>query len=324
MIIGRAPLRITLAGGGTDAFDYFREFDGFTVSAAIDKYVYTSLSNTIFDYINLRYSEQEQVKNINDVKHNLIRESLKLTEVNDINIEITSFSDIKSGTGLGSSSSFCNALLKTLFKYKKKQIGQEELARMTAKIECDIIKSNTGWQDIFISSYGGINNMIFNRDDSVKIIPLNINETYLNDLENNILLFSTGIYRNEQKSLKEQQEKTLAKDKDMLNNLHFVKEIGYKMLDSLEKGDLVKYGELTKEHWENKKKRSKSISNNQINDWVDAAVNGGAIGAKLVGGGGAGYIFCYTEDHRKLRDTMSKLGLKELTFGFDYEGTKIL
>ncbi|CAB4196995.1 COG2605 Predicted kinase related to galactokinase and mevalonate kinase [uncultured Caudovirales phage] len=324
MIISRSPLRITLGGGGTDLPSYYRQFDGFLISAAIDQYVYTTINHTTSNEILIRYSQIERVKTIENIKHPIIRTALQLTGITEPNIEITSMADHPSGTGLGSSSSFTTSLLKSLFKFKKQFISQEKLAEMACHIEIDLLKEPIGKQDQYIAACGGLTIFDFNKDDTVKIRSLNVSDDIINQLESNLMMVSTGFYRAASKVLKEQDDKSKSSDNDMINNLHYVKELGYKSLESLESGNLHRFGLLMREHWEHKKKRSGAMSNKDIDMWYDLAMKNGAIGGKLIGAGGGGFLLFYTEDKIKLKNALNNVGLKEIPIKFDYEGTKLL
>lgn len=324
MIISRSPLRITLGAGGTDLPSYYKKFGGFCISAAIDQYVYVAITHTTLDEMVLRYSSIEKVKNINDIKHPIIREALKLTEISDINLEITSMADQSSGTGLGSSGSFTTALLKGLYKYKKHFISPQILAEKACHIELNMLKEPIGRQDQYIAACGGLTVFNFNPDDSVQIRPLNVSDDIINQLENNLIMVPTGFHRAASKVLKEQDDKSKTLDAEMIGNLHYVKDLGYRSLEALESGDLSKFGLLMHEHWEHKKKRSASMSNADIDKWYELGLNNGAIGGKLIGAGGGGFLLFYTEEKAKLRKALKQANLKEVPIKFDYEGTKIL
>jgi len=324
MIIGRSPLRITLGGGGTDLPSYYRQHGGFLISAAIDQYVYTTIHNTPIDEILIRYSQIERVKKIEDIHHPIIRTALQLTGITKSNIEITSMADLPSGTGLGSSGSFTTCLLKVLYKFNKDFISPQQLAELACHIEIDLLKEPIGKQDQYIAACGGLTVFNFNKDDTVNIRSLDISSDTINQLEDNLMMVSTGFYRAASKVLKEQDDKSKLDDSDMINNLHYVKELGYRSLDALESGELSRFGLLMDEHWQHKKKRSSSMSNPDIDNWYDIAKNNGAIGGKLIGAGGGGFLLFYTENKSKLKKALNKVGLNEVPIKFDYEGTKIL
>jgi D-glycero-alpha-D-manno-heptose-7-phosphate kinase len=325
MIITRSPLRVTLGGGGTDLPSYYHKYAGFLIAAAIDKYVYVTLHHPFKKIINLKYSQMETVDTIKEIRHPIFRESLKMVYGGkNPHIEISSFADIPSGTGLGSSGTFTTALLKALHVHKRNLIHPRELAEQACDIEINKLGEPIGKQDQYISAYGGITCFEFGKDGYVNAYSLTIDKEILFDLEDNLLLFFTGYSRLASTILKEQNDKSIKNDKDMINNLHFVKEIGIQSKEALESGDLKRFGELMNVHWEHKKKRSQSISDGKIDDWYNAALKNGAIGGKLIGAGGGGFLMFYASDKAKLRHAMMKEGLEEIRFRFDFEGTKVL
>jgi D-glycero-alpha-D-manno-heptose-7-phosphate kinase len=324
MIICRSPLRITLGGGGTDLPSYYREHEGFLVSAAIDKYVYITLHQTFVEDLIIKYSQLERVSSVDKIQHPIIREAMKLLEIREMNLELTSMADIPSGTGLGSSGSFTTALLKTLHSYKKSLIHPRELAEQACHIEIDRLGEPIGKQDQYIAAYGGITCFSFGKDDRVEAWPLKISRETLYNLEDNLLLFFTGYSRSASAILKEQDDKSKKKADDMIQNLHFVKELGIKSRDALENGDLHEFGQLMNVHWDHKKKRSGSMSNGKIDQWYELARKNGAVGGKLIGAGGGGFLMFYAEDKVRLRRAMNEVSLTEVRFSFDFEGTKIV
>jgi D-glycero-alpha-D-manno-heptose-7-phosphate kinase len=290
MIITRSPLRITLGGGGTDLPSYFGKFGGFLIAAAIDRYVYITLHKTFQPGYILKYSLMEKTKTIEKIKHPIIRECLKSVNIKGNYLEITSMADIPAGTGLGSSGSFTTALLKALHTYKRNLVHPKELAEEACKIEINKLKEPIGKQDQYIAAYGGITCFEFKKDGKVKAYPLRIDKEVLYDLEDNLLLFFTGYTRSASGILREQHHKSKANDRAMISNLHFIKELGIESKKALEKGNLKKFGELMNIHWQHKKERSSSMSNERINKWYDLALNNGALGGKLIGAGGGGFL----------------------------------
>jgi D-glycero-alpha-D-manno-heptose-7-phosphate kinase len=324
MIIARSPLRISLGGGGTDLPSYYRDHGGFLIAAAIDKYVYITIHETFVDELIVKYSKLERVRSADELSHPLIREALKLTEVTNPNIEITSMADIPSGTGLGSSGSFLTALLKALFAYKKQLILPEQLATQACVIEIDRVGEPVGKQDQYIAAYGGVTCFRFERDDAVKAWPLRLSKETMFNLEDNLVLFFTGYSRQASSILKEQDDKSRVKDSAMIENLHFVKDLGLKSQEAMEAGNLHEFARLMNVHWEHKKKRSGGMSNPRINEWYDLAIKNGALGGKLIGAGGGGFLLFYTEDKVRVRHAMVQAGLREVRFRFDFEGTKVV
>jgi len=324
MIITRSPLRISLGGGGTDLPSYYRDHTGFLIAAAIDKYVYITLHQTFVEELIIKYSKMEKVANIEDVHHPIIRESLKLVGIAAPHLEITSMADIPAGTGLGSSGSFTTALLKALHTLKKNLIHPEELAEQACHIEIERLGEPIGKQDQYIAAYGGITCFKFLSDGKVEAWPLKISSETLYNLEDNLLLFFTGYSRSASSILKEQNDRSKVNDKSMMENLHCVKEMGYRSKDALESGNLHEFAEIMNEHWEHKKKRSGSMSNNHIDELYKLAIKNGAVGGKLIGAGGGGFLMFYTEDKKRLRHAMMGVGLQEVRFRFDFEGTKVI
>ncbi len=324
MIIARSPLRITLGGGGTDLPSYYRAHEGFLVSAAIEKYVYVTVMRPFTEGIYLKYSQLEHVSKIVDVQHPIIREALDMLGFRTPQVEITTLADIPAGTGLGSSGSFTTALLKALYTHRKRHLHQLELAELACHIEIDRLGEPIGKQDQYIAAIGGITCFTFHKNDAVTAVPLNISMDTLLDLEDNLLLFFTGFSRSASGILKDQQVRSEKNDEEMLNNLHYVKDLGYRSKESLENGNTTLFGELMHEHWEHKKRRSGGISNSQIDEWYALGMNNGAIGGKLVGAGGGGFLMFMSRDRSKLRSAMTAAGLEEVRFRFDFEGSKVV
>ena len=324
MIIARSPLRITLGGGGTDLPSYYRDHEGFLIAAAIDKYVYVTAMRPFTEGIFLKYSQLEHVEAIAEVKHPIIRECLHMLDLKTPQVEITTLADIPSGTGLGSSGSFTTALLKALYTHRRCHLHQEELAELACHIEIDRLGEPIGKQDQYAAAIGGVTCFTFHRDDRVTATPLAISVDTVFDLEDNLLLFFTGFSRSAGGILKDQKERTQKSDHDMLANLHYVKDLGYRSKAALEAGDTRLFGELMHEHWEHKKRRSGGMSNPKIDEWYQLGMANGAIGGKLVGAGGGGFLMFMAHDRNQLRHTMAKAGLEEVRFRFDFEGTKVV
>ncbi len=324
MIITRSPLRITLGGGGTDLPSYYRRHGGFLIAAAIDKYVYVTVMRPFTEGIYLKYSRLEHVDRIPDVQHPIIREALGMLGFRTPQVEITTLADIPAGTGLGSSGSFSTALLKALYAHRRRLLHPGELAELACEIEINRLGEPIGKQDQYIASYGGLTCFTFNPDDTVDACPLNLGMEAMFDLEDNLLLFVTGYSRSAGAILEDQRVRTEHSDSEMLANLHYVKELGIRSRQALESGQVAVFGELMHEHWEHKKRRSHGMSNPQIDQWYELGRRNGALGGKLVGAGGGGFLLFYAEDHRRLRLAMARAGLEEVRFRFDFEGTKVL
>jgi D-glycero-alpha-D-manno-heptose-7-phosphate kinase len=324
MITTRSPLRISLGGGGTDLPSYYREHGGFLIAGAINKYVYINVMRPFREGIYLKYSNLEHVDRVDEVQHPIIREAIKILGFKTPQVEITTLADIPSGTGLGSSGSFTTALLKALYVHRMRQIEPKALAELACEIEIDRLGEPIGKQDQYIAAVGGLTCFTFNPDDTVDVAPLEISMDTRFDLEDNLLLFFTGFSRSAGSILKDQNSKTKSSDQEMIANLNFVKELGLKSKALLESGSTMEFGALMHEHWEHKKRRSGGMSNLQIDQWYELGMKNGAVGGKLVGAGGGGFLLFYARDRNKLRHAMAAAGLEEVRFAFDFEGTKVL
>ena len=324
MIMTRSPLRISLGGGGTDLPSYYREHSGFVISAAIDKYVFITINQAFKPKLILKYSKLEMVDLVNEVEHPILREALRSANLDTPHLEIVSIADIPAGTGLGSSGSFTTALLRALHALKKNLVPAQELAEQACNIEMNILKEPVGKQDPYIAAFGGITCFSFLPDDTVQVEPLRICSETLANLEDQLSLFFTGYTRSASELLRDQDSRSRQKDSDIIANLHLVKELGYKSKEALEKGDLRRFAELMHEHWENKKKRSAGMTNSRINELYDLARENGAVGGKLIGAGGGGFLMFYSEDKARLRRVFRETGLSEVRMRFDFTGTTVL
>jgi len=324
MIIARSPLRVTLGGGGTDLPSYYGQFGGFLIAAAIDKYVYITLHETFVSDIIVKYSELERVPDATKLKHPIFREAFALLGMDGHGLELASMADIPAGTGLGSSGSFTTALLKALHAHNKNLVHPAELAEQACEIELGRLKEPIGKQDQYIAAYGGITCFKFLPDGKVEAWPLKLSAETRDNLDDNLLLFFTGYSRSASAILKEQDQKSKQADAGMMENLHFVKDLGLQSQRALETGDLHEFARLMDVHWQRKKQRSGGMSNPKINEWYDLAMASGALGGKLIGAGGGGFLMFYAEDKARLRHAVRQTGLREVRFRFDFEGTKLL
>jgi D-glycero-alpha-D-manno-heptose-7-phosphate kinase len=324
MIITRSPLRITLGGGGTDLASYYRAHEGFLIAAAIDKYVYITIHQTFVSDLIVKYSKLERVEAASQLEHPIIREAFDLIGLSGQFLEVASMADIPAGTGLGSSGSFTTALLRALHHLQKEPVSAATIAESACQIEIDRLKEPVGKQDQYIAAYGGVTCFNFNRDDTVTVRPLRCSEETVHNLEDNLLLFFTGYSRRASSILEQQDTASRKEDADMTANLHFVKDIGAQSLNALESGNLLEFGRLMHEHWQYKKRRATAMTNGEVDRWYDIGLANGAVGGKLVGAGGGGFLMFYTEDRMKLRHAMTEAGLREVRFRFDYEGSKVL
>lgn len=325
MIISRSPLRLPLGGGGTDLPSYYEQYGGFLIAATINKHVYVSANKQFYDTYSLKYSKIENQKDINKIEHPLIRESLKLLNIPP-GIEITSLADIPSGTGLGSSGAFLVSLLNTLHHYKGDVPSKRQVAEEACKIEIDILKEHEGKQDKYSCAEGSIKAYEFHRTGQVSIVPLINEDIILSTLQENLLLFFTGQVRKTKASdiLKQQDIKTKENNPDVVERLHLIKQIGIRTKDILEKGEFDTFGHLLNQHWEIKKQYSPQSTNEFIDTCYKKALEKGALGGKILGAGGGGFLMIYHSGTPKekwdLIDIMIKLGLTHLQYSFDTEG----
>lgn len=324
MIVVRSPMRISLGGGGTDLPSYYTRFGSFFMSAAIDKYIYITINSAWYDEYIIKYAQLERVCSIEEIKHPIVRTALKMLEIGP-NIEICSMADIPAGTGLGSSGSFTTALLKALHVYKKSSmISPQVLAEQACDIEINQLQNPIGKQDQYIAAYGGVTCFNITTEGIVNARPLNASVDLLYALENHLSIFFTGFSRSASELLKDQHDRSQSSDKLMIDNLHYTQELSFRFCEALESSDLVQFGKLMHQHWEHKRMRSVGMSNAKINALYDLGLRNGAIGGKLIGAGGGGFLMFYTENKKKLREAMSEAGVGELRFKFDFEGTKLM
>jgi D-glycero-alpha-D-manno-heptose-7-phosphate kinase len=324
MLLTRAPLRISLGGGGTDLPSYYRKHGGFLIAAAINKYVYIALQRTYVEQLIIRYSKYENVERVDDVHHPIIREALKMMGHDGRFLEITSMADIASGTGLGSSGSFGAALLKALHAWQQRLTPNEQIAAEACEIEINRLKEPVGKQDQYISALGGITCFEFNPDDTVKAYPLALSQDTQEELEDNLMLFFTGYSRSASAILKEQDQKSKEGDSSMFDNLHYTKELGLRSKKAFETGNLDEFGRIMNDHWQWKRKRSAGMSNAHIDELYETAMASGAVGGKLIGAGGGGFLLFYASDKPRLLRAMRAKGLSEVRFRFDFNGASIV
>lgn len=320
MIITRTPLRISVGGGGTDLPSYYGRFGGFVISAAIDKHVYITVNKTFKPGYLLKYARTEHTQNLDEIEHDILREALRLMEIEPA-VETVSIADVPAGTGLGSSGSFTVGLLHALHAFKRRPVATEELARLANHLEMEILGEPCGKQDHYIAAYGGLTCQEYHADGGVTITPLNVSEATVRDLSENLMLFFTGYERAAAEILVDQKTRSEKGDADMLENLHFIKDLGYRIKERLEAGDTTGFAQLMNEHWEHKKARAADITNERVNALHDIACLNGALGGKLVGAGSGGFLLFYTLDRPSLRAAMAAEGLQEMDFAFDFDGS---
>jgi D-glycero-alpha-D-manno-heptose-7-phosphate kinase len=323
VLITRTPLRISLGGGGTDLPSYYQRFGGIVISAAISKYVYVGINRTFTEDYFVKYSEQERVADVVDIRHPIIRQALTLHPVGPA-LEIVSLADIPSGTGLGSSGTFTVGLLRALYAFKREHVVTSALAEEACHVEIDCLGRAVGKQDQYIAAFGGLTCLEFRPGGRVDVAPLRISNRTLHDLEERLLLFFTGYARDAEAMLQDQRSRSERDDHAMLENLHAIACIGRQVRECLESGDTRGFGALMHEHWERKRVRTAGMSTSAIDRWYEAGRANGAIGGKLVGAGAGGFLVFYAEDPPMLRAAMQREGLRELRFGFDFDGSTVI
>lgn len=320
MIISRTPFRISFSGGGTDLKEFYKHEPGAVTSTTIDKYMYITVNKRFDHTIRISYSHTEIVNSIDEIKHPIVRETLKLVDLTD-SLEITSIADIPAGTGVGSSSSFTVGLLHALYAYKGQHVTAKRLADEACKIEIDILGEPVGKQDQYAAAYGGLQHIQFNPDESVYVDPVICTKETKKMLSNNLLLFYTGITRKSSKILKKQKNDTKAK----LNYLRAIRDLSYRIRDILIRGtSLDELGEVLHQNWLLKKQLVDSISNDKIDEHYRKARDAGALGGKILGAGGGGFLLLYCEEQcqKKVREILSEL--KEVPFDLEPQGSKII
>jgi len=324
MIITRTPFRITLGGGGTDLSSYYSEYGGFIFAVAINKYMYIGVNQPFDDLIRVKYSESETVKSTNEIKHPIAREAMRMLG-NGTAMEIVSVADLPAGTGLGSSSCYTVGLLNALHVSRREYIGLQELAEEACRLEIDTLKSPIGKQDQYMAAFGGMTVLRIAKDGSVDVSKAKVSDSTIDDFNRNMLMFYTNTQRDANEILAEQSKGAKTGDKNVVENMHYIKDIGIKILQSVEKGDLTNVGLLFDEHWRYKKKISSKMSNPRFDEIYQTAKDNGALGGKILGAGGGGFFMFYVEkNHQRFIDTMTLIGLRPMRYRFDFDGSKVL
>jgi D-glycero-alpha-D-manno-heptose-7-phosphate kinase len=325
MIITRTPFRLTLGGGGTDLPSFYHQYGGFVLAVGIDKFMYINVNTPVIDdKIRVRYTKSELVEHVDDVEHTLAREAMKRFGLTK-GVEIVSVADIPAGTGLGSSSCYLVGLLNALRALMQKPVSPQELAEEACEIELGILNKPIGKQDQYMAAFGGLTCFSIDQNGTVSVERLPLSTELVEELENNLLLFYTHETRDATAILARQNESTKKKTGNVAAYLREIKDIGMEIRDEIVNGNLRRFGELMDLHWQRKKCLAQGISNPQIDYWYETARQNGAIGGKISGAGGGGFLMLYCEDdQRRLRRAMREAGLRELNFRFEFEGSKVV
>lgn len=319
-------MRISLGGGGTDLPSYYRHHSGFILSAAIDKYIYVCVNRpSADDLVRVKYSRYEEVADLAEIQHDLVRPALELLDVRS-NIEIASMADVPAGTGLGSSGTYLVSLLTALFELKRERVPTQALAEFACHVEMDLAGHAVGKHDHYLAAFGGITCLEIEKDGRVHVSPLDISLSAAEELRSRTLLFFTGVTRAAGTILEAQKRDSERGDATVLDSLHRTKELGYRIKEAIEQEDLDAFGRLLDEHWQNKKRRSGHVNAGRIDEWYEAARAAGALGGKIIGAGGGGFLMVYCPPERKaaVRESMAGAGLREMPYRFDFDGAKVV
>ena len=319
MIITKTPFRISFCGGGSDLPDFYRLYGGCVLSTSINKYMYISIHPYFYpNQVALKYSENEIVDDVNQIRHSIFRQVL--TDRNIQGVEIVSTADVPSGTGLGSSSAFTVGLLHTLNCYQGKYASKAELAKEACEVEIEKLGNPIGKQDQYAAACGGLNFISFHKDDTVSVEPIVCKRETIEQLQNNLVMFYTGIKHNANEILAEQKKKTTEADKT--KNLLAMCGLAREMKQSLEQNQLEDFGRLLHENWLLKRELASKVSNSQIDIIYDTAMKNGATGGKLLGAGGGGFLlfYCEKDKQKKLEEV---LGLQRFEFKFERDGSSV-
>ena len=325
MIVSRAPVRFSLGGGGTDLPGYSDRFGGYLVSAAIDKYIYVTANKRFHRDIRLAYSKTEIVPSVDRIEHRIFREALRLCKI-EHSIELTSVADLPANSGLGSSSSFTVALLNALHTYRREFVSSRQLAEEACLIEMDRLGEPIGKQDQYIAAFGSVTAFTFGTDGSVEVEPVPVRDEVLDELETNLVILWSGVERPASVVLSEQGRRLRELEPDVIERMHAIKEIGHEVYRLLVAGDVDRYGELLHEHWTKKRKLASKMTDPTLDEHYEAARAAGALGGKLMGAGGGGFFMFYVRpaDKRRVIESMTARGLRQLRFRFDVDGARIV
>jgi len=325
MIITRTPFRVTLGGGGTDLPSYYLRYGGFIFAAGINKYMLININRPIVDdLVRVKYTKSEIVGHRDELQHDIAREAMKMMGIENA-LEIISIADVPAGTGLGSSSCYAVGLLNALHTLKRNYTSLRELAEEACRLEIDILKRPIGKQDQYMAAFGGLTVLEIEKDGKVDVRKANVSDATIDDLNRNMLMFYTNTSRSADEILSEQSKGAKEEKKNVVESMHYIKEIGYKILEAVESGNITDVGLLFDKHWHYKKKISTKMSTPWFDEIYEIAKQNGALGGKISGAGGGGFFVFYVEkDHTKFREAMQKLGLREMRYQFDMEGTKVI
>ena len=325
MIITRTPFRFTLGGGGTDLPAYYSKYGGFIFAAGINKYMFINLNRPIVDdFVRVKYTKSEMVRHRDELQHDIAKEAMRVMGIENA-LEIISMADVPAGTGLGSSSCYAVGLLNGLHAMKRNYIALQDLAEEACDLEINRLGKPIGKQDQYMAAFGGLTVLDIEKDGTVHVRRANVSDATIDDFNRNLLMFYTGTSRRADGILSEQSKGAKDEKKDVVESMHYIKEIGYKILESVENGNITDVGLMFDQHWEYKKKISTKMSNLNFDKIYEIAKKNGALGGKISGAGGGGFFLFYVEEKQgRFREEMKKIGLREMRYRFDFEGSKVL
>jgi D-glycero-alpha-D-manno-heptose-7-phosphate kinase len=325
MIITRTPFRITLGGGGTDLPAYYSKYGGFIFAAGLNKYMFISINRPIVDdLVRVKYTKSETVNHRSQLQHEIARTAMEMAGIEN-SIEIVSMADVPAGTGLGSSSCYAVGLLNAFHTLNRDYVSLKDLAEEACRLEIDILKKPIGKQDQYMAAFGGLTVLDIEKDGRVGIRQALVSQKTVDDLNTNLLMFYTRTQRDANHILSEQSKGAADGKDNVVDSMNYIKEIGLQILEAVESGNVTSVGLLFDRHWEYKKKISKRMSNPRFDEIYQIAKNNGALGGKISGAGGGGFFVFYVEEkHSRFREVMKSLGLREMRYRFDFEGTKVL
>ncbi|MCJ7587579.1 MAG: galactokinase [Candidatus Aminicenantes bacterium] len=325
MIITRTPFRFTLGGGGTDLPAYYSKHGGFIFAAAINKYMVINLNRPIVDcLVRVKYSKSETVKHRDELQHDIAKEAMRMTGI-ERSLEIVSMADVPAGTGLGSSSSYAVGLLAGLHAMKKEAVAMQELAEEACDLEINRLGKPIGKQDQYMAAFGGLRVLEIDKRGAVKVRSAQVEDSTLDELNRNLLMFYTNTSHSATRILSEQSQGAREDKKNVIESLHVIKEIGYKVLEAAESGNITDIGLLFDKHWKFKKDMSAVISNSWLDEVYEYALQNGALGGKVTGAGGGGFFVFYVEQaHAKFREAMKRSNLLEMRYRFEGDGSTVL
>ncbi len=325
MIITRTPFRFTLGGGGTDLPSYYSKYGGIIFAAGINKYMFININIPIVDnLVRVKYAKSEIVTHREELQHDIAKEAMRMMEIED-SLEIVSMADVPAGTGLGSSSCYAVGLLNALHSMKREYVSLHALAEEACDLEINRLSKPIGKQDQYMAAFGGLRVLDIQKDGTVNVRSAKVDDSTIDDLNRNLLIFYTGISRSADKILSEQSKGAKEEKINVVENMHYIKGIGYKILEAVESGNISDVGPLFDKHWKYKKSISSEMSNPWLDEIYEIALKNGALGGKISGAGGGGFFLFYVEkNHSKLREAMKKANLREMRYRFDLEGTKVL